>query len=360
MFSRWKRRIRIEAGALLLGRPGFLRRLYDHFFSGGRFKAASVVIWGRHSPEWHQALDPKAPLWRRLRHVGAVFVRSSDKPEIPVCAGFGRRVVVIPLMEPHTLMRPREHLALVGSDNAVKMLGDKARFAEYCRRRGLSEVCPASYATFEEARFPCVLKRSDLNNGEGVEIVESAAHGQRLLASERFAGKEWILQEHIRFNVDYTIHCVCIGGRIRWHATYAFLLDSPQIRTREIGDLRRVETPAQTIPILEALLVPLNYSGPCNVDCTWDADGKLKIFEINPRLGGSLMRPQNVADLEACLSVMIAEALALPRGVNVSLPARVVSVRYTENETGIVASEGEPAAVVEADETEEMCPAINR
>lgn len=307
MTREWRRLIRIEAGALLLGRPGFLRRVYDHFFTREEHKMVTIVTWGRAGPLWQQALDPKAAVWRKIGRVGAVFTRSADKPRIPVCARFGRRVMLIPLMERHLLERPRQYFALVGSDIATTTLGDKARFLEYCRERGMAHVCPTSYATLEEATFPCVLKRTDQNNGRGVEIVESLEQGRRLLEGPVFADQKWVLQERIHFLTEYTIYCFCIHGRIRWHVVYAFHLDAHCIRTNKIGEMRRGgEMPAHIGAILESLLVPLDYSGPCNVDCTWDAAGRLKIFEINPRLGGSLMKPENAADLAACLSLMVA------------------------------------------------------
>lgn len=38
-------------------------------------------------------------------------------------------------------------------------------------------------------------------------------------------------------------------------------------------------------------------------------DGRLAVFEVNPRLGASLMRPENGADLAAAIGALLAAAL---------------------------------------------------
>jgi len=268
-----------------------------------------VVIWGVHSLDWMTALHPSAPVWKKIPQVGGVVHRSPLRPDVSLGARLGRRTVVIPLMEEHIAQRPARHAALVPTPEVLAILRDKGRFADYVRERGLSHLCPATYASIEEAKFPCVIKRTDLNSGHGVEMAASLEQARGVLENDPFAGCECVVQAMTAFEVEYTIHCVCRKGRIVWHAAYAF--DFPEQQIRKVGaryTIRRATMSGRALEDLEALLLPLEYSGPCNVDCTLGADGGLVIFEINPRMGGSLMRPENTNDLAACLSVIIAEA----------------------------------------------------
>jgi len=268
-----------------------------------------VVIWGVHTPDWMDALAPSAAVWKALPQVREVMLLSDSAPHIPLRARWGRRTVVVPLMEVHIGRRPDGFAALVPTAEALETLGDKARFEDYSVARNLSHLCPPSFDSIEAATFPCVIKRTNLNGGCGVELAETPERARRILEREPFAGHPCLIQALAPVRVEYVVHCVCVAGRIVWHQVYA--CDREQTQIRRGGDgvpLRRATLPDSVKAELEAFLLPLAYSGPCNADCTWDDDGRLMVFEINPRLGGSLMRPENAPDLAACLSAIIAHA----------------------------------------------------
>ena len=79
---------------------------------------------------------------------------------------------------------------------------------------------------------------------------------------------------------------------------------------REDNALRRqaTVTPDAVIRQSETVLSPLAYSGPCNVDYKLSADGRMQIFEINPRLGGTLMLPAQAEQLRAATACIIEHA----------------------------------------------------
>ena len=56
------------------------------------------------------------------------------------------------------------------------------------------------------------------------------------------------------------------------------------------------------------MLRPLAFSGPCNADYRLTVDGRLQIFEIDPRLGGTLMLPSQSDQLRAALACIIEHA----------------------------------------------------
>ena len=55
------------------------------------------------------------------------------------------------------------------------------------------------------------------------------------------------------------------------------------------------------------MLAPLNYRGPCVIDYKL-ADGRVQIFEINPRLGGTLLLKSNAGLLREALGHILAAA----------------------------------------------------
>jgi carbamoylphosphate synthase large subunit len=56
----------------------------------------------------------------------------------------------------------------------------------------------------------------------------------------------------------------------------------------------------------------LEFSGPCNIDYKTDDEGNIIVFEVNPRMGGSIMRPEKIADLCETLSTIIDAAISMP------------------------------------------------
>ena len=270
-----------------------------------------VVIWGVHTPDWMEALAPSAPVWKALPEVREVLLLPDSAQGVPFRARWGRRTVVIPLMEVHIERRPRGCGALVPTPEALAIFGDKGRFADYMETHRLAHLCPTSYGSIEDAAFPCVIKRTNLNGGCGVELAETPERARSILEREPFAGHPCVIQALAPVRVEYVVHCVCVDGRIVWHLAYACDRERGQIRRGNDGvALRRASLPDSVKEELESAVRPLAYTGPCNMDCSWDDDGRLVVFEINPRFGGSLMRPANAADLAACLSAIIAHASA--------------------------------------------------
>jgi carbamoylphosphate synthase large subunit len=193
---------------------------------------------------------------------------------------------------------------------AIATLEDKARFAAYMAASGFTDYCPRTYADRQQAIFPCMLKRTDLSASLGVAIVQSAAHLDELLHSPTFEDHPYILQAIVPGSVEYATYCVCKDGRVLWNCSFATDVGSPVAIKREDNALSRqaITTQDAVIRQIEAVLRPLAFSGPCNVDYKLSADGRIQIFEINPRLGGTLMLPAQAEQLRAAMTCIIEHA----------------------------------------------------
>lgn len=256
-----------------------------------------IAIHGRHSPNWHSAFAPDAAIWAPLNGIAQGAVGP---------ARWWRKRVVVPLMEPHVASMPGGCHALVPEPGALAILADKARFAQHAAAIGAAHLLPKRIDP-ERPTFPAVLKRTDLNAGNGVALATSPEQLEERLAEAPWAGHRVLLQEAIPARTDFVTHIVSVRGRIVWHCTYAYPLANRRVIRGPVEALtiERRRTRLEDIRAFEQLLAPLAFDGPANIDYRRRRDGSLAILEINPRLGGSLMRPENAPDLAGCLRAIV-------------------------------------------------------
>ena len=146
-----------------------------------------------------------------------------------------------------------------------------------------------------------------MNASNGVALVESPEHFRELILQDPWEGQKYILQEFVPGGREYATYCLFENGKLLWHCSYAFTYQENSIRlTGE--NMERVVASAAQLDQIQRFIAPLNYTGPCNIDYKLRPDGSIAILEINPRLGGTLMRPENVEDLSQALSLIIEKA----------------------------------------------------
>jgi carbamoylphosphate synthase large subunit len=274
-------------------------------------RTVRVIIFGDPGRRWRSALGPGAAVWERIPEVRDV-VHVDDVPDLvfPRAGPADSEDVIIPLFENHTRQCPTGYRSLIPNNRALRTFGHKGRFAAYLRRHGLSALSPAVFRDEAEAEFPCVLKSARLGSGRGVAIVRSASHVRELLELEPFKGQDHVLQALVGGAREYVTHCVCRAGVILWSCSFAYDLDEADIiRTQSNSwTMRPCDVAPQILAQISRLLEPIGYTGPCNLDYKLGEDGTIAVFEINPRLGGSLMSPENVAQLADALACIIRHA----------------------------------------------------
>jgi predicted ATP-grasp superfamily ATP-dependent carboligase len=269
-------------------------------------RARPVIIYGRHSRSWMTALAPAAPVWRQVPGAGAVTIADEgDVASLPDDPD----AVIIPLMERHILGYPRRFRALSPDREALATLADKGLFADYVRLNDLDDLCPRTFAGTDIA-FPCVVKRCDLNAGAGIAVAETPDQMEELLARAPWHGYRYVLQEFIPSSFDYVTHAVYRDGRLLAQCSYRYRVrsENPIRGTGNAFPIERTTIAADTLDALSRLVAPLKYSGPLNFDYRFAGDGSIRVLEVNPRLGGSLMNPENADDLAHLLSAIVEHA----------------------------------------------------
>ncbi len=251
-----------------------------------------------------EALSPGAKVWEMLPYQLSVEKVELSTQILPP----NSKTIIIPLLEEHIASCPTEFASLIPSQVALEILKDKAKFAKYAEQNNLTGFCPKTYQHVFSAKFPCVLKRTNLNAGFGIRVVANALQLKQELEREEFKNQNYILQELIPGSTEYVTHCVCKNGKIFWSCTYQYHL-SQKNNIQSPKTIIKIPGDPQKLKIFEKFLKPLSYTGPCNIDYKLNEENELMIFEINPRLGGSLMRPENVCDLKMMLECIIDTAI---------------------------------------------------
>lgn len=274
--------------------------------------AACVLLYGVPYADWNAPLAD-GTLWAGVTGVASVI----RLPALPVVSNLlarfaarGARQIVVPTKTGHAKRLPHGWRALCPDEASVQTLGDKRRFAAYMAAHRFGDYCPATFAGVEDAAYPCVLKRADMSASWGVVVVRSRAELEAQLDSPVFNGRPYVLQALVPGSTEHATYCICKDGAILWHCTFLTEVAAADTIKSEDSVLRRwkIGTPESIVREIESVLAPLAYSGPCNLDYKLGRDGKIKVFEINPRLGGSLMLPQYGEELRQALSCIVANA----------------------------------------------------
>lgn len=270
----------------------------------------NVVVLGVGYNDWKPHLAQGAPVWDGLGGIASID-HVSDQWLPPEGEGWltSRLRIVIPLLERNSESAPTACWGLVPSRAAIKTFRDKSLFARYARRHELTDSVPHTFPRLDKVDFPCILKRVDLAGGQGVVVVESPDALTARLSSPPWVGQKVVVQRYLR-GPEWTGHVVAVDGRVVWSCAYAHNYDPASPIHIPSSTEKTVPAPlsAEDIACIERFLLPLRYDGPANVDFKRTPNGKLKILEINPRLGGSLFRPQNAADLKQAIGAIIKHA----------------------------------------------------
>jgi predicted ATP-grasp superfamily ATP-dependent carboligase len=260
-----------------------------------------------------RAIGPDSRLWENHPIVKEVILLTNvDYPNKLPALDPSFLTIILPLMEWHILKCPRQYLALISNENVIKILAVKSVFNQYMNQAGLSHLTPKSYANEKEIVYPFVLKRVDLNAGTGISLVNSPMELDCLLKQNLWFQKNIFFQEYIAGEREYVSHLICKNGEILWHCSFAYTLNKPHVIRNPVNmkNMSRITVSYSILEIFGKCLKPLNFSGPCNIDFKITYEGALKILEINPRLGGSLMLEANLDLLSEAISCILRVILA--------------------------------------------------
>jgi predicted ATP-grasp superfamily ATP-dependent carboligase len=265
-----------------------------------------LVTYGWLSREWRSALEPGAPVWRRFPWLE---VRHASSRLGLLRQTWGAQSYVLPLWPRQARKCPPWWWVLRSDRQVLDALDNKLGFARLLRRLGLEHLGPRTFIDDDPPEFPLAMKPTRGANGQGVRFITSPVELAAALAEPSWRKRAPLLQERIPGGEDFVTYVVCRGGRILGHRSLRYQLGQQAIQTSESIVRRESWTAeAQDLQLFEQILVPLDYDGPATIDWRRRPDGRLVIFEINPRLGGSLMRPEYEDNLAEMLRLILENA----------------------------------------------------
>lgn len=163
---------------------------------------------------------------------------------------------------------------------------NKHTFHKFMIKNNLANNVPKKLSKPE---FPCIIKPYIGMSGSNTIICSN----QNEWNNVQFNMKTHMLQKYIMSNYIYTCHVICNHGIILMAKVYWSLKPTPMFiqkgsmvnyQSREINNNEKQ---------LFSKIIELNkYHGVCCVDYDYENE-TIKIFEINPRFGGSLINNQN-------------------------------------------------------------------
>jgi carbamoylphosphate synthase large subunit len=193
---------------------------------------------------------------------------------------------VVPLrLSDYAPMRARPGSAfLVPDKRTVQTMHDKLQFNDFLTAHGFADLVPAVYS--DAVEYPFIYKKHHDQAGIHSTVIETPE--QRAAFEGGIDASEYYKQRYVGGRNEYTTHVLAKDGRILFDATVAFTFDQDlfvrgvKFESRAID---RIATPF--MDVFAAVIDALGYSGTCCFNYKIDA-GKPLIFEVNPRIGGSL------------------------------------------------------------------------
>lgn len=205
---------------------------------------------------------------------------------------------------------PRIQFTLKPEREVLNIFANKKSFNKLLNELSLSQFQPKVYSEISKIKFPVVLKRTDLNASQGIKIIFSNEELIKSLSEDMWWEEEFIIQEFIKNDYDYVWHAVYKNGIRLWEITFKYTKQNSLVLRDSSTEVKRtkIDSDSEALNIFDQILFKMNFSGPCNIDFSY-LSSDLKIFEINPRLGGSLMEKDNLVYLAQALNAIIRATL---------------------------------------------------
>lgn len=175
--------------------------------------------------------------------------------------------------------------AIVPDAAAVAICDDKLAFARWAVEQGFGAHVPRLLEPGERT-YPHILKVRHGEFGAGCWMI-SGPQDEPVEAD----GDQMFRQEAVPGAQEYVLHLLRAGEDFAYVQTYRYDM-GVDLGVRGAGLAPRACTPVDPGPALavaRAMLGALDYQGTCCINYKIDDAGAVRIFEINPRFGGSLV-----------------------------------------------------------------------
>jgi carbamoylphosphate synthase large subunit len=266
-----------------------------------------VVPYGNSHENWKAALSHTSSIWDELPHVETVIIVEDLEFPLKQVSSKYAEAVLIPLKEQAILDHPLGYLTLVPSKELVHLASHKELFYNFLSKHGFKENFPQSLDA-PDFNKPFMIKRLHGEGGLGIFLVWDEKRYKEVLTQPSLKNEPYVLEEYIEGDDEYIFYAVCKSGEILWSAS---LVGKPPVDSRvqkgSFTNAVEVEIPLEIYNVFKDILKTLNYEGPANFNYKLK-NNKPVIFEMNPRVGGTLMDPKFKHLLSGCLKTITLNA----------------------------------------------------
>lgn len=268
----------------------------------------NVLIYGKGL--WHTWDDALASsnLWSNFPFVEKVSRIQSEVSTFNVGIVQENATVIIPLSVPDILDCPKGFVSLIPPKRTLTCFDRKDYFYSFMESNQLQEFIPIGVDVgARDKSYPFILKRVDLSSGIGVSKIQDEQMLSEVLLHSTFMGQDIVAQEYVEGDLEYVTHVVCKDGEVVWQTTLEGEVPSETGINKGAFAERMSTLDPNVLQVFCRIFSLANFSGPACINFKVK-DGKPKIFEINPRFGGSLMLPKFRAQLIESIQAILAHA----------------------------------------------------
>jgi carbamoylphosphate synthase large subunit len=276
-----------------------------------------IFIYGFHDNQWNKIFINESILWTQIKKTyNIIYHRHIDdinSLEILNKYSSNVNIIIIPLLEKHIKdiikiqNKSNKQTALIPSEIALNTFENKQLFWNLLKNNDMLKYTPETYdyLTLNNIKYPCIIKPTNLNCGKYMCVVDNDV--DLINGIKRVKNYQFIVQEYICDPNEYVTHCVVKNGKIMLHVSYVYeCSDKYFIKGISSVKLSKKWTLLDNdLEIFEKILKLVNFSGICNLNYKYNKENIPLIFEINPRLGGSLMANENINDLVSLIETTI-------------------------------------------------------
>ncbi len=159
---------------------------------------------------------------------------------------------------------------------------DKRLFNDFMLSHNFSDYVPGELVA---EQFPFMLKKITDEGGENTFIIKNMRDME--IYKEQFDSLDYFTQNIIPGKKEYATHVIVKNGKIVNALTIVYIFKKDCYVKGKDNYICRVVCENKHLDIFENILSEMQYEGLCCVNYK-EQNGIPKIFEINPRFGGSL------------------------------------------------------------------------
>jgi len=241
--------------------------------------------------EWYEGLKKV----KNLKFVDNIDISNLTENDIIIPSNVDNTLFVI-----GNLVNKTKAKFLCGDslDN-VKIFNNKAVFSIYCIDNNLGDIVPITYVICVEGnrygindlKYPNILKPSESYAGTdivvfGNEVKDFKIKQQNYIIQEFILGVDHVGMFYVKDGKIIVSYYYCDDAK----RSDIYITQGKILNPKRRDDLRIHNN------LFERLFIPMNYTGFATVDFRITPDDKIKIFEVNPRLGGTILASGELND----------------------------------------------------------------